>query len=361
MAETSPLDTVQIPGAPEPKHGGKENLAAHKAAFDALEKQRKEGEEPTPKAAEKALKEVKAPKPPKPVKAAKAEEPAPEKGKSEPKKEGKAASDVDRLRAKLLLSGAPKAVVDSLSDEDVGEWWKNREEREREYASALERAAALEKKLKALEEPTSKPSEPTKGVPTEELDLDDLAEELAAQFGEDESGLLLKALRGLVSPLQAKVQGLEDMLAAARSRGVEDISKTNRGRLAEKLPFLADSDADHAWKVLHGMVEQAFKESPSKFSSAEAAYDDAFQKLYGHVLSAQQEVPAENEPEEDTKAEEAAQIEASTPTPPKGPKHERKAGPLDAHFAAWRALERGDPEDVDGARKAYYGRARLVQ
>lgn len=341
----------------------KSALADAKVAFDKLSSQQKAGEEPSAKDARAAVDEKhrekaekKAAKAPKPAKAAKAAvaEPAPEvDAEAEPTAPVKAkprSAEVDRLRAKLQLAGAPKSAVESLSDEDVREWWKTQEKREADYSSALARASEVEKKTA---ETAGKPSEPFKGVPTDEPDLDDIASELADQFGEEESGSILKALHALTAPLQAKVASMEAMIGEARKRGVETISKTNRERLSEKLPFLKESD--EAWKVLHGIVERAFQDEPSKFSSAEDGFDHAFNLLYGPLLAEKAE-KSEPEPEaaDDDNADEKAQITASTPTPPASKKRDKKASPMDAAYAAFRHLDRGgDPEDVDGARRAY--------
>ncbi len=363
--------TEMIPGAPPSgdlrNEQEKSALADAKVAFDKLIAQEKAGEELDPKAAraasdekrkEKAEKKgfkrdgksVTLPKAEKPKAEAKptqeaAEEPgeaaAPEKAK--PRSE-----EVDRLRAKLQLAGAPKAAVESLTDDDVREWWKTQEKREADYSSALARASEVEKKTA---ETTAKTSEPTNGVPTDSADLDEIASELADQFGEEESGSILKALHALTAPLQAKVASMESMIAEARKRSVESISKTNRERLSEKLPFLKESD--DAWGVLHELVEREFKANPTKFSSAEEGFDHVFQRLYGPLV-AEKAPAAEEETKDDDIADEKAQIAASAPTPPASKKREKKASPIEAAYEAFKHLDRGgDPEDVDGARRAY--------
>lgn len=115
-------------------------LAEQKAAFDALLKQQEDGNDggkSATKAAKDAVAEAKAKKAPKAEKAAKpaeGEAEAPQKAKEDPKQK----SETERLRAKLLLSGAPKAAIESLTDDDVREWWSNQEQREADRARALE-------------------------------------------------------------------------------------------------------------------------------------------------------------------------------------------------------------------------------
>ena len=361
MPETPDSIAAAIPGAPPSADLTSEaGLAEAKLAFENLLAQQKAGDELDPKKAEKAARDglkAKAEKPAKKAKAAekpaeapqeakgeeKAEEPAQKPKESKPAKSG----EMDRLRAKLLLSGAPKAAVETLSDDDVREWNRNQEERERDRQAAFERAAAAEKKLA---ETTSKNPEPTKGVPTEELDLDEIASQLSAQFGEDEAGLFVKALNAVTDPLLKRIGEMENVLNEARKRGVETISKSNRERLSEKLPFLAESD--DAWKVLQDLVESDFKSNPSAYKSAEEGFDKRFQQLYGPLIPARiEEVELEQEAED--RADARAQIAAATPTPPNSTKREKKLTPNDAAYAVFKHLDSGDPEDIEGARRIW--------
>jgi len=358
MAETEDTIAAAIPGAaPSTDLTSEAGLAEAKLAFDNLLAQQKAGDELDPKKAEKAAKDGLRKKAEKPVKQAKsvqkaAEEPKGEEAAAEPAakpKESKPAKsgEMDRLRAKLLLSGAPKAAVETLSDDDVREWNRNQEERERDRQAAFDRAAAAEKKLA---ETTSKTPEPTKGVPTEELDLEDIASQLATQFGEDEGGLFMKALQAVTAPLLTRIGEMETVLNDARKRGVETISKTNRERLSEKLPFLAESD--EAWKVLHDLVEADFKSNPSAYKSAEEGFDKRFEQLYGPLVPAHiEEVELESEAED--KADQRAQIAASAPTPPNVTKREKKLSPEQAAYAVFKHLDSGDAEDIEGARRIW--------
>jgi hypothetical protein len=338
------LETIAGQGGasiPEPEKP--DPLAKEKAAFKAILKADSEGsdEATATRQATAAAKAAKKPKAEKKEAAA----PAPAEEPKEAPAAPAAPKGEEKLRAKLLLAGAPKGAVENLSDGDVREWWRVQEERERVQAQALERASAAEKKLQALEGTTNKTSEPTKGVPpTEELDLDEIAGELADQFGETESGAIMKALEALTAPLRAEIGELQGVINAARKRGVEDISTRNRARLAEKLPHLKDSD--RAWSLLQSQVEAAARENPTQFSSVDGFYDDAFSAIYGEVT------PAEAEPTEPDHSEEIARIEASAPTPPASVKRMKKLTPVEGAYEAFKLLDK-DPDDVDGARKLY--------
>jgi hypothetical protein len=332
-------------GASTPEPEKPDPLAKEKAAFKAILKADSEGSDEAT-TTRQATAAAKAAKKPKAEKKAETKEAAPAPAE-EPKEEAPAAPAApkaeEKLRAKLLLAGAPKGAVENLSDTDVREWWRVQEERERVQAQALERASAAEKKLQALEGTTSKPAEP-QGVPTAELDLDEIAGELADQFGETESGAIMKALEALTAPLRAEIGELQGVINAARKRGVEDISTRNRARLAEKLPHLLNSD--RAWSLLQTQVEASARENPTQFSSVDGFYDDAFSAIYGEVQ------PAEAEPTEPDRSEEIARIEASAPTPPASVKRMKKLTPVEGAFEAFKLLDK-DPDDVDGARKLY--------
>jgi hypothetical protein len=331
----SPLGTM--PGAatataPEKK----DPLAGAKAAFDSLLASQKANETPDVKAAKAAAQEAKAEK-------AQAKAATPEKAPA-------AARDpeIERLRSKLRLSGAPQEAIEHLPDQKVREWWTLQEQRERDAAEVRERAAALEKRLG--EPKATKQPEPT-GVPTGDLDLDEFADALAAQFGEDEAGTLKSALQSLVSPLLQRVNQLEGVIQKAQEKGRNDIVAQNRKRLAEQLPQLKEND--RAWDIVQGQVFQAFEKDPSKYSSPEEAFDDVAQALYG---SFEQQAEKESaSASEDLKA----QIAAATPTPPESKKSTKKITPMDAAYSAFRVLSK-DAEDVEGARRAF-NRATLPQ
>lgn len=315
---------VPVPGQAAPATS-KDPLAEHKAKFaELLEKSKREPDLNAP---------VK--------KAAKESDSAPESVPApEPDEKPKRSPEVEKLRNKLLLAGNPKRAVESLDDDDVVEWWKKQEERERTAALALQRASELEKL--ASEKATSKP-EP-QGVPTDELDLDEVESELADQFGEDEAKVLSRALRQLVEPLRKQQHDLAAVIDAARKEGEKQISKTNRERLAEKLPMLKEND--RAWEVITAQAREAITKDPQKFTSAAEAFDDAFQALYGDVAAKE---PTASQ-KDDAKVK--ARISESGVTAPNTQKRAKAFTPIDAHRAAFEHLLK-NADDVEGARKTY--------
>lgn len=332
---------VIIPGAPAPAPEVKDPLAGHKAEFSKLlKKQASEDAGEPQKPAEKAPEKPAAKAPPKPKVAAAVAAP------SVPKKD----VEVEKLRGKLRLAGHPQKAIESLSDPEVREWWTLQEAREKDAAEVRERAAALEREAKS-----KATVNPEHGVPTGPTDLEDIADELAAQFGEDESGTILKALQRLVAPMAAEVSQLKGVIHAAQEKGKRDITSANRARLAERLPQLKEND--RAWQILEAQVVQSFKDNPSQYASAEEAFDDFAQAIYGDFT----QVPAESAPAEeaDDAGDLAARIAASTPTQPVSKKSTKKVTPVDAAYAGFRALLK-DPEDIEGCRRAY-NRATLPQ
>lgn len=344
------VETIPLPGQPaKPAPEGasrkapaksvakptNDALAEQKAAFQELLKKQK-AEKPAPKkAAEERVLEEESDEPPKgaeahtPLKTKDAEKPA----------------ELSGSRARLALAGIPRKIIDNLSDAEVDEAWKKQEERESAKDAAIQRAAELEKQfgIKA----TGKPSEPQAGVPTEALDLDELVSDLSAQFGEDESKAIASLLAKVVAPLQQENAQIKAVLQAAREKGIQDISARNRTRLAEKLSSLQGNDG--AWKVVHDLAVSASERSPSKYASPEAAFDDAFETVYGDVVKALAE-KAQPSPEK-SEGETKARIAASTATAPSTTKREKSYTTVDANRAAFKALYRGGT--VDDAKNAY--------
>jgi hypothetical protein len=359
------LDALKIPGMDAPLAGapaeeirGKQpkskvakerelpnQLVEAKAKFDELLKASKEKDEPKRKAERKAkAKEdpmvFEEPDDDEAPKGAQALAPVKAEPKEEPKPKD---AEAEKLRSKLLLAGHPKKAIESLSDSEVGEWWTKQEERERAQALSLQRASEAERKL---QEATKKEPEPQTGVPTDSLDLDEAGDALMDQFGEDEGKALLKVFSKLVAPLQQENAQIKAILKAARDRGIHDISARNRDRLSEKLPSLKENDA---LECLHEHAVRASEKDPSKYPSAEAAYDDTFQLFYGDVLKpATPEEPAKP----DESARDKARIQASAVTQPTAKQRERKFTELDASKAAFRHLFK-HPGDVDGAKRSY--------
>lgn len=345
------LAGIPIPGAPistQPTEG--DPLADQKAAFQTLLAAQREqtklesGVRDSPLLEEKPKKSAKAAAKPAEKPAAEVETEAPAAPAIAAKPE--VSHETEKLRAKLLLAGFPKEAIESTTEDKLRSWWQGQEEREQARAAALQRASDLEKRFTQT---TSKPAEPSdEGVPTAEEDLDDIAKELSDQFGEDEAGALLKAVKKLVEPYRAKTDRLEAFIESARKRGAQDISQRNRARLAEKMPMLKDND--RAWSLIHSHVEQVFQNEPNKHSSAEAAFDDIYQAIYGGIEVAK-EAPA-SAPDPDRYAEEKARIAASAPTVPDSHRHQKVSSPTDRAFAAFKVL-RKNPEDLEGAQRAY--------
>ncbi len=324
-----------IPGAPAAPSDSKQpdRLSAAKAAFDSLLASQKANDVPDIKAATKAALAVK----PEKAAPAKVEAKAPAAPQKNPEDE--------KLRNKLRLAGHPQKAIESLSDSEVREWWTLQEQRERDNAEVRERAAALQRSTKATSQP-----EPDDGVPTGELDLEDIAEELKAQFGEDEAGALRRALETLMTPIVNRVHLLEGVIQKAQEKGKASIVESNRQRLAEKVPHLKDND--RAWSIVQSQVEAAFAKDPAAYASAEAGFDDITQALFPDSF-------VEREPEEDKAETLKARIAAAAPTPPKSQKSTKKATPIDAAYMAFQVLDK-DNDDLDGARRAF-NRATLPQ
>lgn len=344
MAEGPPSGVLSPSDPPTSSEGA---LAAAKASFDKLvAKQAAEPDlnKPFPEQAT-PNKKAKPKAPQKPQEAASEPEAVEAVAEEKPAVEApKKRSEADRLRAKLLLAGNPKKAIDSLSDEDVGEWWKKQEEREQATASALQRASDLEKQIKSPE--TSEKSEPLAGVPTDDLDLDEIKSSLADQFGEEEATALANVLSAVLAPIQQENREIKTILENARKHGVQQIEKSNRERLGDKLAMLKTND--RAWAMLTQAVHEELKKDPKKHSSAEAVFDDVFESVYGDVIT---EAAPTSAPEED-KAEEKARIAASSHTPPSSAKRQRSFTPMDAHKAAFEHLLK-NPEDTEGARRSY--------
>ena len=314
-----------------------ELLAKQKAEPDLNEVKFEGQETPSGKRGKPAKAPQKAAAPPEPEEA---EEATPEEKPAQKAPEKR--SEADKLRAKLLLAGNPKRAIESLSDDEVGEWWKKQEEREQATALALQRASDLEKRLP--KETTSQESEPQAGVPTDELDLDELKASLVDQFGEEEAGTLAKVLSAAIEPLRKENSEIRTILENARRQGIEQIEKSNRARLGEKLDMLKESD--RAWKILNAAAHEEFKRDSKRFTSPEAVYDEVFDGIYGELLTEKAPAPSKDE------AEEKARIAAASHTPPASTKRQRSLRPEDAHRAAYEHLAK-NPDDTEGARRVY--------
>lgn len=306
----------------------KDRLAESKAKFEELLAKRREADKPQkpePVKAEAEEKEEVAPPAPEPAKAS---------GKS---------PEVEKLRNKLLLAGNPKRAVESLDDDEVGEWWKRQEERERATSLALQRASDLERQL---QEATGKKTEEPQAVPTSvESDLEDLEDSLKDQFGEDESKALISVLRAVVDPIRKENDQIKAVIMEAQKNGRAQLEQRNRDRLAKDLPALKESTV--AWNAVQREAQERFTREPAKYASPDEAYSEAFKDLYGAVLPAKSSAPDEVET-----GKAKARIAASAHTPPSSQKSQRRSTPADASRAAFLHLQK-NPGDTDGARRAY--------
>lgn len=336
MAEVLEPSVPPIPG--QPPSSKEDPLVAARAKFqELLEKQKSEVDLSKPIAGKDERTTPSGSKPKKPAPEPEEEAEEPEKAAAPPKR----SSESEKLRAKLLLAGNPKKAIESLSDEEVGEWWKKQEERERSAALAIQRASELEK---LVPKETAKPAEPQAGVPTDGFDLDEIKAQLSDQFGEEEAGVLTKVLSSVLDPLQKENREIKAILERARQTGIDEIVKRNRARLSEKMPAFKEDGP--AWQFFNETVKARLDKDPSKYSSAEEVFDDVFQGLYGAMLA------AKTDPPEDDKAKEKARIAASAHSQPASSKRQRVSTPLDAHRAAFEHLVK-NADDTEGARKAY--------
>lgn len=330
METTSDL-LATIPGAPaaNPQANGgaaereSNALQAAKAKFQELLASQKANETPDIK---------KAPKEPKPAEKPKAPVKAAAPAEAAPKKD----PEIEKLRTKLRLAGHPQKAIEHLADTEIREWWTLQEQRERDAAEVRERAASLQKTSKTT-------SESEHGVPTEGLDLDEVAEEIGAQFGEDETSAIRRGLEKLMAPALNRIEQLEAVIRQAQEKGRATIVDQNRARLSEKVPQLKN---DKAWQLITAQAEAAAKADPKAHASPDGFFDDVVEALYPDAF-----VETVSEPEPDTNEALKAQIAASAPTPPESKRSTRKASPMDAALAVFSVLKK-DPEDVDGARRA---------
>lgn len=324
---------IPDPNATPTPQASQQVLADAKAKFEALLASRRGPAPEEPKAEEAAPKEPEEKEEPA-KEAAPAPAPEPVKAKS---------PEVEKLRNKLLLAGNPKRAVESLDDEEVAEWWKRQEERERTAALALQRASDLERQLK--EATDTEPEEP-QGVPTSDTsDLNAIAASLSDQFGEDEAKAIVSVLKAVIDPIRKENEAIKAVIQEAQKNGRAQLEQRNRDRLAKELPALKESGA--AWNAIQREAQERFAKEPSKYASPDEAYSEAFQELYGAVLPAKGS--ATDEP--DT-GKAKARIAASSHTAPSSQKGTKKITPVDAARAAFVHLTK-NPGDTDGARRTY--------
>lgn len=237
---------------------------------------------------------------------------------------------------------APKAETPHLAAEPETEKPKAAAAPAPKYDEEL---AALRAELAELKA-AAKPKEP-EPEPEEEPEI---APELSEQFGESET----KALMAMMKPLLDRISSMEKMIENAQKQSVEQLSKSQRQRLAEKNPLLAKSE--RAWEALHRSVLEDFEKNPKKYPDVDSAYNKAYADFYGEdeepEAAVEEEKPdlaaAEKEKEEET----VSRIKASSPSTPGHAKREKKGDVLSASYKAFQHLQK-HPGDVNGARGAF--------
>lgn len=191
----------------------------------------------------------------------------------------------------------------------------------------------------------NKAKEPEPEAETYEPEIPD---ELSSQFGEEE----IKGFTALMKPLFERLSKIEGLIENTQKANVEQISKSQRQRLAEKSPILKTSD--RAWDALHRSVLEDFEKNPKKYGSLDEAYDSAHKDFYGEAEEPE-ETPAPEpakiaakEKDEET----VSRIKASSTTPPGPAKREKRGDVLAASYKAFQHLQK-NPGDVNGARGAF--------
>jgi hypothetical protein len=176
---------------------------------------------------------------------------------------------------------------------------------------------------------------------TEDSDFEAVQAQLMEQFGEDEGKTLGRALKALVEPRERRIEQIEKMLEDGMKRGRSQIARTNRSRLSETYPQLKGEEGDGAWGIVKAQAELAMRDNQDKYDSAEEAYDDIAQLLYGRKSAP--ELPSVED------VEEASRIAASQPTQPGRTKQERKLN-VDQKARAIFDHLRKHPDDLAGAK-----------
>ena len=311
-------------------------LDQDRAAFDALQKKyEKKADEPE----KKPVVEKKQPK----VEDS-GEDASPEveaKGKRNPETpESAKAREFLRLKASV-----PASVIEKLSPEEAQDWAASSSKNVADVDRAFMERAELQKELRELREAANTSEEPSSAVPASELDLDEVESQLSEQFGESESKALTGALKDILSPFTARIAQLEAVIDQAKSSNTRQITTTNRERLSELVPLLAESD--RAWEAVEREVIASAEKDPGAFTNAAEFFDDAVKALYGEAVFDEK---AEPEPEEEAVDEGKEARELATPTT-----KTRKPAPrkLPAKESDWEVFKHLDvhPGDIRGARR----------
>jgi hypothetical protein len=197
-------------------------------------------------------------------------------------------------------------------------------------AEGEETLRAIREELAELRSAMSARSSPQKEEEPEDEDLEEIRAELAERFGDEEGGVLAKALQRISKAKDSRIEKLEKFLDEGMKRSREQIDRSNRSRLAEKYPQLAE---DEAWEMLSAGAAAALQQPGSKFVSADEAYEAKAKALYGAPRSGTQ--PSKED------IEEASRIAASQPSQPGRAPRERKLTGMEAHRAVFDHLRKG--------------------
>jgi hypothetical protein len=293
-------------------------------------------------------------------KAGDGEKPPAKKAKKQPKEaepEGDASSDevvdetpdVQKAREFLRLRGSvPDSVIERLTAEETLDWATSSSKNAADVDRAFMERAELQKELRELREAAdAKGGEPSSAVPAPQaMDLENARSQLSEQFGDDEANALIEVLK----PFQERVAQLESVIESATESNTNHIAMTNRERLSEFVPLLAESD--RAWEAIEREVIALAEKNPKAFDSAEEYFDDALAALYGEVAFELDDEDDEEEPElEVDEEEEKAERKKATPTThTKKPSH-RKLPPKESSWQVFRHLN-SHPGDIRGAKRA---------
>jgi hypothetical protein len=331
------------PGAAE--DGSQETkLDRDRAAFDAIEKKylKKEKaaereEKPKPKKAEKKATEQSPSEP----EAKATSEPGGNQGEEETP-ESRKAREFLRLRASV-----PESVIEKLSTEEVVAWAASSTKSVAEIDRAFMERAELQKELRDLSEAAGKPKgeEPSAVPASPSPDLKEIESQLLEQFGEEEAKVLTRA----IEPFMSRIADLEQTIESAKDSNTRQISKSNRERLSEVVPLLAESD--RAWEAVEREVIATAERKPSAFTNAGDFFDDAVRALYGDAVFEKKAEP-EPEPEapEDAEEEKEARKKATPSIKTKKPAP-RKLPPKESDWEVYKHLTR-NPGDIRGAQRA---------
>jgi hypothetical protein len=308
-------------------------LDQDRAAFDALQKKyAKKDDEPKKPVVEKKQPEVED--------SGEDAPPAEAKGKPETP-ESTRAREFLRLKASV-----PASVIEKLSPEEAQDWATSSSKNVADVDRAFMERAELQKELRELREAASESEEPSSAVPASEMDLDEVESQLSEQFGESESKALTGALRDILSPFTARIAQLEAVIDQAKNSNTRQIATTNRERLSELVPLLAESN--RAWAAVEREVIASAEMDPGAFTNAAEFFDDAVKALYGETVFDKKPEP---EPEEEAVDEGKEARELATPTTKTRKPAPRKLPAKESDWEVFKHLGR-NPGDIRGAQRA---------